>query len=52
MSTKTNSRQVAKSVAVTNEDIKDFEYLDQKGCHIYHQMVPSESKEDFMELIK
>lgn len=52
MSTKANSRQVAKSVAVTNEDIKDFEYLDQKGCHIYHQMVPSESKEDFIELIK
>lgn len=52
MSTKPNSRQVAKSVAVLDKDIEDFEYLDQKGCHIYHQMVPSEAKEDFMEMIK
>ncbi|WP_308557568.1 PTS sugar transporter subunit IIB [uncultured Lactobacillus sp.] len=52
MSTKPNSRQVAKSVAVTDKDVKDFKYLDEKGCHIYHQMVPSESKEDFMEMIK
>ncbi|GFO99048.1 PTS mannose/fructose/sorbose transporter subunit IIAB [Lactobacillus helveticus] len=52
MSTKPHSRQVAKSVAVRDQDIKDFEYLDQKGCHIYHQMVPSEPKEDFMDMIK
>lgn len=52
MSTKPHSRQVAKSVAVLDKDVEDFEYLDQKGCHIYHQMVPSEPKEDFMEMIK
>ena len=38
--------------AATDKDVEDFEYLDQKGCHIYHQMVPSEPKEDFMEMIK
>lgn len=52
MSTKANSRQVAKSVAVTDQDIQDFEYLNQKGCHLYHQMVPSEDKDDFMKMIK
>ncbi|WP_302582874.1 PTS mannose/fructose/sorbose transporter subunit IIAB [Lactobacillus intestinalis] len=51
MSTKANSRQVAKSVAVTEEDIENFKYLDQKGCHLYHQMVPAEDKEDFMKLL-
>lgn len=51
MSTKANSRQVAKSVAVTEEDIDDFKYLDKKGCHLYHQMVPAEDKDDFMKLL-
>lgn len=51
MSTKANSRQVAKSVAVTEEDIENFKYLDQKGCYLYHQMVPAEDKEDFMKLL-
>lgn len=51
MSTKANSRQVAKSVAVTEEDIENFKYLDQKGCYLYHQMVPAEEKEDFMKLL-
>lgn len=51
MSTKASSRQVAKSVAVTEEDIENFKYLDKKGCHLYHQMVPAEDKEDFMKLL-
>lgn len=51
MSTKANSRQVAKSVAVTEEEIENFKYLDQKGCYLYHQMVPAEEKEDFMKLL-
>ena len=51
MSTKENSRQVAKSVAVTDKDVEDFEYLTEKGCHVYHQMVPSEAKEDFMKML-
>lgn len=52
MSTKTDSRQVAKSVAVTAEDVDDFNYLNKQGCHLYHQMVPAEDKEDFMKLLE
>ena len=52
MSTKADSRQVAKSVAVTAEDVDNFSYLNEHGCHLYHQMVPSEDKEEFMELLK
>lgn len=52
MSTKTDSRQVAKSVAVTAEDVDNFNYLNNQGCHLYHQMVPAEDKEDFMKLLE
>lgn len=52
MSTKTNSRQVAKSVAVTEKDVENFKYLNEKGCYLYHQMVPAEDKEDFMKLLE
>ena len=52
MSTKADSRQVAKSVAVTAEDVDNFNYLNEHGCHLYHQMVPAEDKEEFMELLK
>lgn len=52
MSTKSDSRQVAKSVAVTAEDVDDFNYLNKQGCHLYHQMVPAEDKEDFMKLLE
>lgn len=51
MSSKSNSKQIAKSVAVTNDDIKEFNYLDQHGSHLYHQMVPADDPEDFMKLI-
>lgn len=52
MSTKSDSRQVTKSVAVTAEDVDDFNYLNKQGCHLYHQMVPAEDKEDFMKLLE
>ncbi len=52
MSTKEGSQQVAKSVAVTVSDIADFKYLADKGLTIYHQMIPSEAREDFMNLLK
>ncbi|WP_027825519.1 PTS mannose/fructose/sorbose transporter subunit IIAB [Lactobacillus psittaci] len=51
MSTKDSSRQVAKSVAVTAEDIAAFKFLDQHGLKLYHQMVPAETAEDFMPLL-
>lgn len=52
MSTKADSRQVAKSVAVTAEDVDNFNYLNKHGCYLYHQMVSAEDKEEFMELLE
>lgn len=52
MSTKDDSKQVAKSVAVTKQDISDFEYLAQHGLKLYHQMVPTEPAEDFMPMLQ
>ncbi len=51
MSMKTNAVQIAKSVAVTAEDISAFKYLDQNGCRLYHQMVPNDNPVDFMQLL-
>ncbi len=51
MSTKAHSIQVAKSVAVTPEDINDFNYLSKQGCYFYHQMIPSEKAQPFMNLL-
>lgn len=51
MSNKDGSKQIAKSVAVTKDNIKDFEYLSNHGSHLYHQMVPAEEPEDFMNLL-
>lgn len=52
LSSKAGSKQVAKSVAVTKADIKDFNYLNAHGSHLYHQMVPADEAEDFMKMIK
>ncbi|CCI87413.1 PTS mannose/fructose/sorbose transporter subunit IIAB [Lactobacillus gigeriorum] len=52
MSTKAGTKQVAKSVAVSAQDIADFKYLAEKGSHLYHQMVPAEAKSEFLELLK
>ena len=51
MSAKLNSKQVRKSVSVTEQDIEDFKYLSNKGFNITAQMVPSEDAVNFMELI-
>ncbi|EFR89252.1 PTS system mannose/fructose/sorbose family IIB subunit, partial [Listeria marthii FSL S4-120] len=42
MSTKAGSRQIKKSVSVTDENLEDFDYLSKKGIKITAQMVPSE----------
>lgn len=52
MSSKKDSRQVAKSVSVTDEDVSAFNYLTTHGSYLYHQMVPADDEEDFMKLIK
>ncbi|MED4853162.1 PTS sugar transporter subunit IIB [Caldifermentibacillus hisashii] len=51
MSSKTNSKQVRKSVSVTDQDIKDFKYLRSKNINIIAQMIPTDEPTNFMELI-
>ncbi len=51
MSGGSGTRQVKKTVCVTEEDEKDFNLLNAKGVYFYTQMIPSEPKEDFMALL-
>ncbi|GEO56950.1 PTS mannose/fructose/sorbose transporter subunit IIAB [Companilactobacillus bobalius] len=51
ISMKQGARQVAKSVAVTEEDVKTFNDLNSKGINLYHQMVPNDKKQNFMTLL-
>lgn len=46
------AKQIAKSVAVTAEDVTVFDYLAAHGVKLYHQMVPNDPKVDFMPLLK
>lgn len=52
MSMSVGAQQVAKSVAVTDNDIKTFNYISNQGVKLYHQMVPNDKQEDFMALLK
>lgn len=52
MSTKKESKQVAKSIAVTQEDIDAFKFLNQKGVKLTAQMVPNDDQKMFMHLLK
>ncbi|WP_099224821.1 PTS system mannose/fructose/N-acetylgalactosamine-transporter subunit IIB [Listeria costaricensis] len=52
MSTKKDSRSIKKSVSVTDKDLEDFDYLQQKGLKITAQMVPSEDPVSFSSLLK
>ncbi|SJZ55342.1 PTS system, mannose-specific IIB component [Pilibacter termitis] len=52
MSAKQGSRQVAKSIGVTEADIAAFHYLADHGVKLVAQMVPNEDKTNFMTLLK
>jgi len=52
MSMSENARQIAKSVAVTDSDETVFEYLSNQNVDLYHQMVPNDNKQEFMNLLK
>lgn len=51
MSMSEGAKQIAKSVAVTPDDIETFNALSKSGIHLYHQMVPNDHQEDLMTLI-
>lgn len=52
MSDKEGSRQVAKSINVTAEDVAAFEFLNAEGVNLVAQMTPSADKRSFMPLVK
>lgn len=51
MSSKKNSKQVAKSISVTAEDVLAFKELDQLGVKLVAQMIPTDEEKIFMNLI-
>ena len=52
MSSREGSKQVKKSVSVTDQDVKDFNYLNDHGVELVAQMVPSEDPVKFMKLLE
>ena len=46
------AKQIAKSVAVTPDNIAVFDYLTKHGVELYHQMVPNDQKVAFNTLLK
>lgn len=52
MSTKKDSKQIKKSVSVTEEDLENFDYFVKKGVKLTAQMVPSEEAVPFQNLLK
>lgn len=51
MSAKADSKAVAKSIAVTQEDIQAFKELNKKGVKLSAQMVPNDEKKNFLNLL-
>ncbi|WP_278963200.1 PTS mannose/fructose/sorbose transporter subunit IIAB [Lactobacillus apis] len=51
MSMSQGARQVAKSVAVTDEDTAAFSQMAEKGIEFYHQMVPNDKQEPFISML-
>lgn len=51
MSKREDAKQIRRSISVSAEDIKDFEFLHGEEIKIIAQMVPSEEPADFMKLL-
>lgn len=51
MSMSEKAKQVAKSVAVTADDVDVFTKLAKKGVIFYHQMVPNDKQEKFIPML-
>ncbi|POM99095.1 PTS fructose transporter subunit IIB [Bacillus halotolerans] len=47
-----NRRQITKSVSVTEEDIEAFETLNELGVTLELRQLPSDTSEDFMEILR
>lgn len=51
MSSKSNTRQIIKTINITDEDSTIFRDLSAKGVAFYAQMVPSADRDSFMEML-
>lgn len=52
MSKRDNTQQIAKSISITNSEHTDFAKLKKHGVELYTQMVPSDNKSDFLQLLE
>ncbi|QIH77138.1 MULTISPECIES: PTS system mannose/fructose/N-acetylgalactosamine-transporter subunit IIB [Staphylococcaceae] len=52
MSQTSETKSITKSINVTDEDVEVFKQLNEKGVKIVNQMVPNDSVNDFMALLK
>lgn len=52
MSQTNETHSITNSINIMDEDIQNFEYLENKGVRIISQMVPNDKATDFMTLIK
>ncbi|MCU7558589.1 PTS system mannose/fructose/N-acetylgalactosamine-transporter subunit IIB [Macrococcus capreoli] len=52
MSQTSETKSITKSINVTDEDVEVFKQLNEKGVKIVNQMVPNDSINDFMALLK
>lgn len=51
MSNGANKKRVSKNICVTEEDVKNFHRLNETGCKLFSQMVPSEAPSPFMPML-
>lgn len=51
MSMTDETKQIAKSIGVTEKDIEDFKKLNDKGVKLTAQMVPNDPESDFLSLL-
>lgn len=51
MSQSDETRSVTRSINVVDKDIADFDAIKAKGVHIFAQMVPGDTAQDFMPLL-
>ncbi|SPU02665.1 phosphotransferase system (PTS) fructose-specific enzyme IIB component [Bacillus subtilis] len=49
---KNHRRQITKSVSVTEQDIKAFETLSDKGVKLELRQLPSDASEDFVQILR
>ncbi|AYW47270.1 PTS mannose transporter subunit IIAB [Tetragenococcus osmophilus] len=52
MSSKKDSKQITKSISLTEEDIEKFEVLNKRHVELFAQMTPNDEKRNFMNLLK